>query len=127
MTVKEVFELRREGKIEEAYNTILPMYKVHHGKYTTLAMYWCAVDMAQLLLSGRTDNGSASQQDLCEAEKIYASLQRLLPKVYDDSGACKQALQRLGENIQATRQRTQKWSTLYYNENETNIYLYAIV
>ena len=108
MTVKEVFELRREGKIEEAYNTILPMYKVHHGKYTTLAMYWCAVDMAQLLLSRTTDNSSAAEQHLCEAEKIYASLQRLLPKVYDDSGACQQALQRLGENIQATRQRTQK-------------------
>ena len=107
MTVKEVFELRREGKIEEAYNTILPMYKVHHGKYTTLAMYWCAVDMAQLLLSRTTDNSSAAEQHLREAEKIYASLQRLLPKVYDDSGACKQALQRLGENIQATRQRTQ--------------------
>jgi len=26
MTVKEIFELRREGKVEEAYNAILPMY-----------------------------------------------------------------------------------------------------
>ena len=36
MTVKEVFELRKQGKIEEAYDAIRPMYAVHKGKYTTL-------------------------------------------------------------------------------------------
>ena len=35
MTVKDIFELRREGRVEEAYNAILPMYRVHHGKYTS--------------------------------------------------------------------------------------------
>ena len=107
MTVKEVFELRREGKIEEAYKTILPMYKVHHGKYTTLAMFWCAVDMANLLLTSAVGCDTASLQALSEAEKIYASLRRLLPKVYDDSGACQQALQRLGEKLSNTSQQTQ--------------------
>ena len=52
MTVKEVFDLRREGRVEEAYYAILPMYRVHHGKYTTLAMFWCAADMMNLLLIG---------------------------------------------------------------------------
>ena len=106
MTVKEVFELRREGKIEEAYRAILPMYRVHHGKYTSLAMFWCAVDMAHLLLSRSTSNQADSPQALSEAEKIYASLQRLLPKLYDENGACQHALNNLEAALVATRQKT---------------------
>ena len=82
MTVKEVFELRRQGKIEEAYQTILPMYKVHHGKYTTLAMFWCAADMMNLLLTRATDNDSISLASLKEAEKIYLSLQKLHSQIH---------------------------------------------
>jgi hypothetical protein len=29
MTVKEVFDLRKQGRIEEAYEAIRPMYAVH--------------------------------------------------------------------------------------------------
>lgn len=32
MTVKEVFDLRKQGKIEEAYETIRPMYAVHQPR-----------------------------------------------------------------------------------------------
>ena len=74
MTVKEIFDLRREGKVEEAYNAILPMYKVHHGKYTSLAMFWCAVDMMNLLLGKAIDQSEKSLNALHEAEKIYLSL-----------------------------------------------------
>jgi hypothetical protein len=96
MTVKEIFELRKEGKVEEAYNAILPMYKVHHGKYTSLAMFWCAVDMVNLLL-GKVDGASPeSLAALTEAKKIYMSLQRLAPKIYDESGACAKAVENLG-------------------------------
>lgn len=96
MTVKEIFELRKEGKVEEAYNAILPMYKVHHGKYTSLAMFWCAVDMVNLLL-GKVDGASPeSLAALTEAKKIYMSLQRLAPKIYDESGACTKAVENLG-------------------------------
>ncbi len=45
MTVKEVFDLRKEGKLEEAYAAIRPMYAVHQGKYTTLCMFWTASDI----------------------------------------------------------------------------------
>lgn len=45
MTVKEVFDLRKQGKIEEAYEAIRPMYAVHQGKYTTLCMFWTASDI----------------------------------------------------------------------------------
>jgi hypothetical protein len=105
MTVKEIFELRKEGKIEEAYNAILPMYKVHHGKYTSLAMFWCAVDMMNLLLSKAVDKSDASLSVLAEAEKIYMSLQRLVPKIYDESGTCQQAVLNLGEALKSTRVR----------------------
>ena len=105
MTVKEIFELRKEGKIEEAYNAILPMYKVHHGKYTSLAMFWCAVDMMNLLLSKAVDKSDASLSVLAEAEKIYMSLQRLAPKIYDESGTCQQVVLNLGEALKSTRVR----------------------
>ena len=105
MTVKEVFELRREGRVEEAYNAILPMYRVHHGKYTSLAMFWCAVDMMNLLLSKAVDKSEASLHALQEAEKIYISLQRLAPKIYDESGACQQTLLNLAQALQSTQVR----------------------
>ena len=105
MTVKEVFELRREGRVEEAYNAILPMYKVHHGKYTSLAMFWCAVDMMNLLLSKAVDSSETSLEALHEAEKIYMSLSRLCPKIYDESGACNQALLNMGEALDMTKKR----------------------
>ena len=108
MTVKEIFELRKEGRVEEAYNAILPMYKVHHGKYTSLAMFWCAVDMMNLLLGKAVDQSEESLSALAEAEKIYLSLQRLAPKIYDEGGACQQAVLNLGEALQSTRVRVEK-------------------
>lgn len=108
MTVKEIFELRREGRIEEAYNAILPMYKVHHGKYTSLAMFWCAVDMMNLLLGKAVDSTEDSLAALAEAEKIYLSLQRLAPKIYDESGSCQQTVLNLAEALNSTRVRVKQ-------------------
>ena len=108
MTVKEIFDLRREGKIEEAYNAILPMYRVHHGKYTSLAMFWCAVDMMNLLLGKAVDSTEESLAALAEAEKIYLSLQRLAPKIYDESGSCQQTVLNLAEALNSTRVRVKQ-------------------
>ena len=103
MTVKEIFELRKEGRVEEAYNAILPMYRVHHGKYTSLAMFLFAVDMMNLLLGKVKDNTPESLAALAEAEKIYMSLQRLAPKLYDESGACAKAVENLGVALSAAK------------------------
>ena len=62
MTVKEVFELRKQGKIEEAYDAIRPMYAVHKGKYTTLCMFWTASDILKKRLT---------EKKTAEAEKIF--------------------------------------------------------
>lgn len=77
MTVKEVFELRKQGRIEEAYETIRPMYAVHKGKYTTLCMFWTASD----ILKKRIREGQ-----LDEAEKIFKALLRVLPNIDDKDG-----------------------------------------
>lgn len=72
MTVKEIFELRKQGRIEEAYDAIRPMYTAHRGRYTTLRMFWTAADVFKLRLDqGRTD----------EAAKILEALKRMLPNV----------------------------------------------
>lgn len=74
MTVKDVFDLRRQGRIEEAYEAIRPMYATHKGRYTTLCMFWTASDVFKLRMDeGRTD----------EAEKIFLALQRMLPRVQE--------------------------------------------
>ncbi len=105
MTVQEVFDLRRAGQVEEAYRTILPMYKVHHGKYTTLAMFWCAVDMAKLRLSQVRGNNPASQVAYDEAERIHRSLQNLYPKMNDEEGGGKRALMNLRRQLTRAKKK----------------------
>jgi hypothetical protein len=105
MTVKEIFELRRAGRVEEAYQAILPMYRVHHGKYTSLAMFWCAADMVKLLLSKALEKDEESIAAYHEAEKIFMSMQRLYPKIYDDTGAAQQTLNNLAEALKVTLNR----------------------
>ena len=77
MTVKEVFDLRKQGRIEEAYEAIRPMYAVHKGKYTTLCMFWTASD----ILKKRVKEGR-----LDEAEKIFEALLRILANIEDKDG-----------------------------------------
>ena len=68
-------------------------------------MFWCAVDMMNLLLGKAVDQSETSLSALKEAEKIYLSLQRLAPKIYDESGACQQTVLNLGEALNSTRVR----------------------
>jgi hypothetical protein len=42
MNVKDIFALRKQGKVEEAYEAIRPIYREHKGKFTTLCMFWVA-------------------------------------------------------------------------------------
>ena len=77
MTVKEIFDLRKQGRIEEAYEAIRPMYRVHKGHYTSLCMYLCARDVFNIRLAeGKID----------EATKIYQALERLVPFIDDPDG-----------------------------------------
>ncbi len=83
MTVKEVFDLRKEGKIEEAYAAIRPMYAVHQGKYTTLCMFWTASDILKKRIQ---------EKRIGEAEKIFEALLRVQPNIDDTDGKCHAAM-----------------------------------
>ena len=74
MDVKDVFELRRQGRTEDAYAAILPLYAAHKGHYTTIAMFWVGVDMMRLRYQ---------QRRLEEAYTIFKSLIRLYPTMKD--------------------------------------------
>lgn len=50
MNVKDIFALRKQGKIEEAYEAIRPIYREHKGRFTTLCMFWVASDVFKLRL-----------------------------------------------------------------------------
>ena len=80
MNVRDIFALRKEGKVEEAYEAIRPIYKNHKGRFTTLCMFWTASDVFKLRLE---------QKRTEEAEKIYKALQRMLPSVDDPDGRAK--------------------------------------
>jgi len=83
MTVKEVFDLRKQGRIEEAYEAIRPMYAVHQGKYTTLCMFWTASDILKKRIK---------EQRLDEAEKIFKALLRVLPNIEDREGKARSSV-----------------------------------
>jgi hypothetical protein len=71
-------------------------------------MFWCAVDMMNLLLGKAVDSTEESLAALAEAEKIYLSLQRLAPKIYDESGSCQQTVLNLAEALNSTRVRVKQ-------------------
>ena len=82
MTVQDIFALRKQGKVEEAYEAIRPIYKEHKGRFTTLCMFWTACDVFKLRLE---------QKRVEEAVKIYEALKRLLPRIEEIEASDDQA------------------------------------
>lgn len=69
MTIKDTFELRKQGRPEEAYEAARQIYAVDKGPEATAAMFWTAVD----ILHRRIADGQRE-----DASKILRALQRLL-------------------------------------------------
>jgi len=91
MTARDVFELRKQGRIEEAYDAIRSLYANDKGPYTSLAMFWTATDILKKRLNeGRID----------EAEKIFAALERMLPNVPDKEGAVERTFKKCQELLE---------------------------
>ena len=107
MTVKDVFELRKQGRVEEAYEAIRPMYAVHQGHYTTICMFWCASDVLRLRLS---------QQRTDEALKIFQALVRLYPGM-DDSKGRTGHLALLNHALELSEQAPERFSMIEFMEN----------
>lgn len=74
MTVKEIFELRKQGKVQEAWQGIQPLYAEHQGHYTTLAMFWTTHDMAALFIKN---------QQTDQARKLLFQLTKIYPNIDD--------------------------------------------
>ena len=56
MDVKDVFELRSQGRLEEAYVAIRRIYANDKGPRASLAMFWTARDiLLKRLAEGKTD------------------------------------------------------------------------
>ena len=89
MTVQDIFALRKQGKIEEAYEAIRPIYKEHKGRFTTLCMFWTACDVFKLRLE---------QKRVEEAVKIYEALRRLLPRIEEIEASDDQAASKREES-----------------------------
>lgn len=94
MTVKEIFDLRKQGRIEEAYEAIRPMYRVHKGHYTSLCMYLCARDVFNIRLA---------EGCIDEASKIYQALQRLVPFIGDKDGTVSKFMSEANARLNALR------------------------
>ena len=84
MTAKDIFELRKQGHKEEAYEAARALYASDKSPYASLAMFWTAVDMLRL---------QVSEGHLDDAEKIFLALERLLPTVPDKDARVNDALE----------------------------------
>lgn len=85
-TIQDIFEMRKNGQFEQAYAAVLPMYKEHHGHYTTLCMFWTATDVMRL----RIEAGKCR-----EAEQILVSLRHLYQSLQDKDLSAARTLNRL--------------------------------
>lgn len=85
MTVNEVFGLRNQGRVEDAYEAARTIYATDKSPYASAAMFWTAVDMLKMRVN---------EDRMEEAEKIYVAMERLLPQVKDEKGWMKDALRK---------------------------------
>ena len=96
MTVRDVFEMRRQGRIEEAYAAIRLIYKEDKGAYASIAMFWTAYDMLKQRLH---------EDKVDEAVKICLALERMMPNVPDHDCRAKNALSRCRSLVDAKKHR----------------------
>lgn len=85
MEVKDIFDIRKEGRTEEAYRAICQIYAHHHGPHTNLCMFWCSSDMFKK--SAKTHDVEAMRQMLGNMVKIY-------PEIKDEKGEAARSIAR---------------------------------
>ncbi|MBQ7742061.1 MAG: hypothetical protein IJT90_03945 [Bacteroidaceae bacterium] len=74
MTIKDVFEMRKQGRIEEAYNAARRIYSTNTDQYASSLMFWTAVDMLKFRVT---------EDRVEDAKLIYKALERLIGNVTD--------------------------------------------
>lgn len=83
MEVRDVFAMRKEGRVEEAYKAISEIYATHHGPHTNLCMFWCASDMLKL---------RAKEKNADEARRLLGLMVKIYPTIKDDDGRAARAV-----------------------------------
>lgn len=83
MEVRDVFAMRKDGRVEEAYAAISDIYAVHHGPHTNLCMFWCSSDMLKL----RVKENNAK-----EARRLLGQMVKIYPDIKDDDGRAARAI-----------------------------------
>ena len=59
MTAKEIFELRKNKRVHEAYEAARQLYASDKSPYASSAMFWTAVDKPkQWLVEGNNDEAA---------------------------------------------------------------------
>ena len=91
MTAKEIFELRKNGHVEDAYEAARQLYASDKSPYASSAMFWTAVDMCK----ARVGEGCIE-----EATKICMAIERIMPSVPDREGWAKDAFERCKKLLQ---------------------------
>ena len=99
MTAKEIFELRKQGRKEEAYEEARQLYTTDKSGYASAAMFWTAVD----ILRSRVNEGKTD-----EAKKILMALERLQPNVPDKDGWVQDAMDRCRSLVEKDVERHQR-------------------
>ena len=94
MTVEQVFELRRQGRVEEAYDAIRSIYAADKGPQASKAMFWTATDILRKRLTENRED---------EARKIFLALKRMLPQVPDENGWADEALRKCEKILRSAR------------------------
>ena len=107
MNVKEIFAMRKQGRIEEAYEAIRPIYAEHKGRFTTLCMFWVGCDVFKLRLE---------QKRIEEAEKIYEALKRMLPHVQKIEEEDSKAEPEVAGKQEQSRQKNNASGFMHYAE-----------
>lgn len=57
LPIYDIFQLRKDGKLEAAYIAACDRYAESCGHYTTMCMFWCALDYARYLM----ENGRSTE------------------------------------------------------------------
>ena len=99
MTAKEIFDLRKQGRKEEAYEQARLLYATDKSGYASAAMFWTAVD----ILRSRVNEGRTE-----EAKKILTALERLQPNVPDKDGWVHDAMNRCRSLLEKGIKRHQR-------------------
>lgn len=83
MEVRDIFAMRKEGKVVEAYRAISEIYAVHQGPHTNLCMFWCANDLLKL---------RAKEKNVKEARRLLGQMVKLYSTIKDDDHKAARAI-----------------------------------